>query len=52
LLESANYFWNRAKWLSDHARKLADEDATAASIDAIIDEAGKQVVLACKCAER
>jgi hypothetical protein len=50
LLESANYFWNRAQFLSDHARKLANEDATAANIDAIMDEAGKQLVLACKCA--
>jgi hypothetical protein len=33
---------------SDHAPKLGNEDATAASIDAIIDEAGKQLVLACK----
>jgi hypothetical protein len=52
LLESANYFWNRAQWLSDHARKLANEDATASSIDAIMDEAGKQLMLACKCAEQ
>jgi hypothetical protein len=39
LLESANYFWNRAQFLSNHARKLANEDATAASIDAIMDDA-------------
>jgi hypothetical protein len=50
LLESANYFWDHAMWLSNHAKKLANEDANASSIEAIMDEAGKQLVLACKCA--
>jgi hypothetical protein len=50
LLESANYFWRRAEFLSNHAKKLAHEDASASTIDAIMNEAGKQLVLACKCA--
>jgi hypothetical protein len=50
LLESANYFWDRAQWLSSHAKKLANEAADARSIQAIMDEAEGQLVLACKCA--
>jgi hypothetical protein len=52
LLESANYFWDRAQWLSAHAKKLAHEDAHVSSIQAIMDEAEGQLVLACKCAEQ
>lgn len=52
LLESANYFWARAQFLSNHARKLANEDASAASIDAVMQEADRQLIFACKCAEQ
>jgi hypothetical protein len=50
LIDTANYFWNRAMWLSDRARKLANEEADRVSIQAIMKEANDQLLLAAKCA--
>jgi hypothetical protein len=51
LLESANYFWNRAQFLSAHAKALALASANAEAIDRIMTEADNQLMLACKVSE-
>jgi hypothetical protein len=51
LLESANYFWNRAQFLSAHAKALARASANAEAIDRIMTEADNQLMLSCKVSE-
>ncbi|MBO0757325.1 MAG: hypothetical protein J2P54_15815 [Bradyrhizobiaceae bacterium] len=52
LLHAANFWHQRAMFLSDHARKLADEEADAHQIDAAMAECDKYLTMACKAAEQ
>jgi hypothetical protein len=52
LLDAANFFMDRAEFLSDHAKRLAHEEAGDAAIKAALEECERQVEMASKCAER
>jgi hypothetical protein len=52
LIEAANFFMDRAQFLSDHAKRMAKEVAGATALDAIMEECERLVEIASKCAER
>jgi len=52
LFEAANFFWDQAQILRDHAKELFNENASETTIKAVLKEAERQVDMASKCAER
>jgi hypothetical protein len=52
LFQAANFWHQRAMFLSDHARQLADDEADATQIDAAMAEADRYLTMACKAAEQ
>jgi hypothetical protein len=52
LIEAANFFMDRAQFLSDHARRMAEEEAGDTVLEAINEETERLVEMASRCAER
>jgi hypothetical protein len=52
LIEAANFFMDRARFLSDHAKRMAEEEAGDTAIAAIMEENERLVDMASRCAER